>query len=166
MQSIEWRPVVGYEGFYEVSSDGQARRLPTATRGMRTLTLGLEGNYLNVSFHRKKMRVNRVVAEAFHGPANGLEACHNNGIPTDNRASNIRWGTRSENALDSVAHGTHNHARNTSCPKGHPFEAANTYVHPTRGYRKCRTCMRAHDANRESARRVVNGKRTRVPANI
>jgi hypothetical protein len=31
----------------------------------------------------------------------------------------------------------------THCPKGHPYDEANTYVTP-RGWRQCRTCNRAH----------------------
>ena len=30
----EWRPVVGYEGLYEVSSEGRVRSLAQATRGI------------------------------------------------------------------------------------------------------------------------------------
>lgn len=30
----------------------------------------------------------------------------------------------------------------TACPQGHPYDAENTYTHPTKGYRKCRACDR------------------------
>lgn len=31
----------------------------------------------------------------------------------------------------------------THCPKGHPYDEENTYLHP-RGYRACRACQREH----------------------
>ena len=55
-------------------------------------------------YHR---RICRLVLEAFVGPCpEGMEACHNNGDPADNRLENLRWDTRSANALDAVRHGT------------------------------------------------------------
>jgi len=32
---------------------------------------------------------------------------HNNGVPDDNRAENLRWATRKENHADIQKHGTH-----------------------------------------------------------
>lgn len=31
-------------------------------------------------------------------------------------------------------------ARKTHCPRGHPYDVANTYVHAKTGYRQCRIC--------------------------
>lgn len=41
------------------------------------------------------------------------------------------------------------HARKDRCKNGHPFDVANTYVHPVTGHRICRACR----ANRERMRR-------------
>ena len=63
--------------------------------------------YLATTIRGKQFLVHRLIAEAFHGPCPaGMECCHNNGIRHDNRESNLRWGTRSENFLDKRAHGT------------------------------------------------------------
>jgi DNA-binding XRE family transcriptional regulator len=35
-----------------------------------------------------------------------MEACHNNGVKTDNRLTNLRWDTPSSNQLDRQKHGT------------------------------------------------------------
>lgn len=52
--------------------------------------------------------VHRLVLETFVGLCpDGMEACHNNGIRTDNRLSNLRWDTKSSNQRDSIKHGTH-----------------------------------------------------------
>ena len=76
-----------------------------------------------------------------------MECCHNDGDFENNRLSNLRWGTKSENTLDSVKHGTHNNARKTRCPQGHEYTEENTYIvtrksGPRKGKkdRICRTC--------------------------
>ena len=51
--------------------------------------------------------VHRMVAEAFHGaPGPDQAVAHNNGRRDDNRASNLRWATQSENVADKKLHGT------------------------------------------------------------
>jgi hypothetical protein len=84
------------------------------------------------------------VAEAFHGPRPvGLEVRHLDGDSLNNAASNLRYGTRTENLLDAVEHGTHYNAKKTRCPQGHLYDETNTRVSTTTGERSCRTCARA-----------------------
>lgn len=55
-------------------------------------------------------RVSRLILETFVGPCpEGMECCHNNGNPEDNRLENLRWDTRSNNHLDKIKHGTMPH---------------------------------------------------------
>lgn len=90
---------------------------------------------------RRTPSVHILVAEAFHGPRpEGQEVRHLNGIKLDCRASNLQWGTQSENVLDRVRHGTHHNAIKTRCKRGHPFDQDNTYVLPGSGSRVCRAC--------------------------
>ena len=35
-------------------------------------------------------------------------------------------------------------ASKTTCPQGHPYTSANTYVDPASGWRQCRTCRSEH----------------------
>lgn len=70
------------------------------------------GGYLQVVLclgHGRKCtrRVARLVLATFVGgcPA-GLEACHNNGVRTDNRLSNLRYDTAKANHADRRRHGT------------------------------------------------------------
>ncbi|MFE0413620.1 HNH endonuclease signature motif containing protein [Streptomyces tendae] len=105
------------------------------------------GGYLIVGLYRagkeRRWRIHSLVAEVFYGPRPaGLDVCHNNGDRTDNRASNLRYGTRAENARDSVTHGTHRNARKTHCPAGHPLEGDNLVTRPGRNLRQCRACNR------------------------
>ncbi len=66
---------------------------------------------------RKMEYMHRVVALAFVGdPSPGQEVCHMDGNPSNCRADNLRWGSRSSNHMDKVQHGTHHKGeRNPSC---------------------------------------------------
>lgn len=51
--------------------------------------------------------VHRLVLEAFVGPCpNGMECCHEDGKPGNNRLNNLRWGTSLSNHDDRRRHGT------------------------------------------------------------
>ena len=150
----QWRPVVGYEGSYEVSDLGNVRSLDRLdSRGrrrrgkVRPLAVSPRGRLL-VGLCRDGIRataqVHHLVLEAFVGPRpDGLEACHWNDDPSDNRLTNLRWDTRSANAADSVRNGKHAMASRTHCPSGHPYTPENTYVYPA-GRRACFECRRAY----------------------
>lgn len=103
-KSIEhWKPVVEWEGVYEVSSLGRVRRVGQPPK---TPTLASNG-YLVVSLTYKTLAATRtihsLVLEAFEGPRPlGYEARHLNNISIDNRLENLKWGTPSENANDRL----------------------------------------------------------------
>jgi hypothetical protein len=118
----EWRPVVGYEGLYEVSDCGRVRgverivgyRLPGHTKRWRARVLRMTtrpNGYLVVSLRRngrsRSAMVHRLVLEAFVGqcPADH-QACHFPDLDkTNNRVTNLRWGTAADNAADRDIHG-------------------------------------------------------------
>jgi hypothetical protein len=55
------------------------------------------------------------VLEAFVGACpEGHECAHGNGVKDDNRVSNLRWATKSENATDKRVHGSSIGERNAS----------------------------------------------------
>jgi len=151
-----WKPVVGYEGRYEVSSLGRVKSLPRKDIRGRTIRGRMLAQITHPSGHIqvklsldgacKQGRVHRIVMLAFAGaqPA-GCEVCHNDGNPANNSLTNLRWGTRSENLYDRVRHGTHHMANRTHCPQQHPYSTANTYV-TSDGRRMCRECLRIRNA--------------------
>ncbi len=56
--------------------------------------------------HSKMGLIHRIVLEAFKGPCpEGMEACHNDGIPHHNRPENLRWDTHYNNMQDAKKHG-------------------------------------------------------------
>lgn len=144
-----WLPVVGYEGRYEISDHGRVRSLHGQGRLM-TLQVRKHGGHLSVLLKAKDKKpknitVHTLVMSAFSGPRpEGMEVCHNNGDPTDNRLENLRYGTASENHLDRVRHGVHHQTRKTHCTQGHPYSGANLYVVASEPrHRKCRICTQA-----------------------
>lgn len=104
-----WLPVPGFEDQYQVSDLGRVRSLRWATP--RVLRPG-PSNYghLSVVLGRGNTRmVHALVLLAFVGARpSGAECRHLDGNPANNRLDNLRWGTRTENILDAVRHGTWN----------------------------------------------------------
>jgi len=104
-----WRPIAGYEGFYEVSNYGRVRGVDRITshghrrKGkLRRLDLTKTGHQ-KVKLCRKGVEevllVHRVVLEAFVGPCpEGMVCCHGPNGVLDNSLGNLCWGTKSKNA--------------------------------------------------------------------
>lgn len=112
----QWRAITDWEGFYEVSNLGRVRsvdRIVPYGRSGRTkytgriLKPGTSTGYAVVTLVetgrgiREQYYVHDLVLETFVGakPA-GKEVCHGPKGPLDNAVSNLRYDTRSMNALD------------------------------------------------------------------
>ena len=115
-----WKPVIGYEGLYEVSSLGRVRsldRIDSNNHPLKGVILKpyiSNSGYLLVGLYKQQKRdrklLHRLVAEAFiPNPENKSEIDHINTIKTDNTVflnedgsvnyekTNLRWTTRKEN---------------------------------------------------------------------
>lgn len=113
----EWRPVIGFEGQYDVSNLGRVRSLPRRDNLGRRIrgrilrqarsTSGYWQVCLAYAGTVKYQQVHRMVLESFCGECpSGMEGCHGDGDRSNNRLSNLRWDTRSHNHQDKRAHGT------------------------------------------------------------
>lgn len=115
-----WKPVVGFEGLYEVSNLGRIKSLartgyrPIKERiriPQRTNKFGHLHVYLWKNRKKYQKSIHIVVLEAFIGPkppnCEGRHFPDRN--PANNRADNVLWGTRKENEADKLIHGTSNH---------------------------------------------------------
>lgn len=122
----EWLPVIGYEGYYEVSSWGRVRRLEMVVERKlkdRIIRQRVPGRIMGpapnpVSGHLcvhlckngkpKTHNLHVLVALAFLGPRpDKLQVCHNDGNPAHNWKTNLRYDTPIGNAADRHTHGTH-----------------------------------------------------------
>lgn len=154
LQGEIWRAAVGYPD-YEVSNLGRVRSLKFTYPRLLAATANRSG-YLRVCLwegNRSRHKfVHGLVCEAFLGPyPDGQEVRHLNDVKSDNRLTNLTYGTRSENIRDSVRNGTQPQVKKTHCPSGHPYDVANTYVSPE-GWRRCRACARQRESRRRDRR--------------
>lgn len=118
-----WKALPDYEGQYEVSDLGRVRSLDRMvsyqktekrvaftkfTKG-RLLKAGTMNRFGHVSVSigsRNSRCVHDLVLRTFVGPRPHKHDClHINGVGSDNRLVNLRYGTRRENNLDMCAHG-------------------------------------------------------------
>lgn len=157
-----WTAIPGFEGRYEVSSLGRVRsmgfysnnRYGTRTwRAGRVLkaTIVPHTGYRAVTLVDEQRqhsihRVHRLVLLAFIGPPppgkpNGL---HSDDNKLNNRLTNLRWGTHSDNNFDSVDNGSHAQARKQACDRGHLYVSCNVRNHSAAaGLRGCQSCHMA-----------------------
>ena len=117
MEAERWLPVPGYEGRYEVSDHGRVRSFVPARGRHIPHVLGRDSAlwaYPRVTLTAANGKVStrtihQLVLEAFVGPKPALghaaHTRHLDGDVTNNRASNLRWGTAKENMEDRERHG-------------------------------------------------------------
>lgn len=172
----QWRPVVGYEDHYEVSDQGRVRSLdrivqrrgcaPFTKQGKLLTPSPSKTGHMRVALTKdgnlKFQYVHRLVLAAFTGPCpDGMEACHWNDNPADNRLANLRWATRSGNMYDRTRNGIDNNGTKnaTHCQRGHEFNMDNTIVYKD-GHRACRKCKNAAERKRRAENRTEKTPRT------
>jgi hypothetical protein len=123
--SEEWKDIPEYEGQYQASSKGRVRSIKRKVAHLkisglrhvqeytgRVLKQGvLKSEYKIVVLSSPgkcwSVYVHRLVLLAFNGTRpEGLECCHNDGVRHHNDLHNLRYDTRSANALDKRKHNT------------------------------------------------------------
>lgn len=108
-----WKDIKNYKGLYQISDCGQIRkRKQYKNKEYRLLKPSYSKGYLIISLYKNNQRqtksIHRLLLETFVSfcPEN-MECRHLDGNRQNNKLSNLKWGTRSENVQDSIQHGTH-----------------------------------------------------------
>ena len=117
-----WKPIDGYEGYYEVSTLGNVRSLERQVKHYRGGTITLKSKMmkqtvdsygyccvnLSLDGKTKMTKVHRLVAEAYvDGKSEDKNlVCHKDGTRHNNLPDNLRWDTIYGNNSDRVVHGT------------------------------------------------------------
>ena len=105
-----WKPVLGYEGIYEVSDQGRVRNNRGLVLKDRFKT-PMKYRCVALSKNKKatEKKISTLVLESFISPRpHKMVVRYLNGNSQDDRLSNLIWGTQSENILDKITHGTNN----------------------------------------------------------
>lgn len=117
MEEEIWKDIVGYEGYYQVSSLGRVKALERVYKQRNGLTGrdnyrtypeqmmyvevdkdGYLKTRLSKDGKQKKFLIHRLVALTFiPNPENKPEVNHKSGVKDDNRVDNLEWMTTSEN---------------------------------------------------------------------
>lgn len=104
LQTEIWKPIPGYEGFYEASSIGRIRGVQWSPRLAAGIPIKprINKQYLVVCLSKEKVRkwiyVHQLIALAFLGPRpEGRQVNHKDGAKLNNRLSNLEYLTHKQN---------------------------------------------------------------------
>ncbi|MCB1288289.1 MAG: NUMOD4 motif-containing HNH endonuclease [Mycobacterium sp.] len=167
-----WAPLYSYGDEYLISTHGRVLSRPRVVMLSNGRPRTIPGRIIKLQQHsdgymvftacrdgiRKMVRVHQAVLKTFVGPApEGHIACHWDDDKTNNHLDNLRWGTYSDNARDTLRNGNNYEANKTHCKNGHEYRGENLYRLGSE--RRCRTCAR------EAQRRLRAAKRERQQHN-
>ncbi|AKJ72165.1 hypothetical protein GMA1_68 [Gordonia phage GMA1] len=162
-----WKAIPGLEGTHEVSSLGRVRSLDHVViskvgrvihRKSRIYKLTPSAyGYPMANLKRQKYLVHHLVLLAFVGPKEkGMGVLHRDDDKTNNRLSNLYYGSHSENMQDCVRNGHHTNAEKTHCRLGHEYSGSNVII-AKRGngkvFRQCRVCRKLAQHKYDAKRR-------------
>jgi len=168
-----WKQIPGYGGHYRASSLGRIKSLPRIVRKRHQHGKIMSQKYgeqilfpqkpdrdgyfhvhLSVDGVKINRTVHRLVLEAFTGPRpDGMESCHNNSNPTDNRPENLRWDTHANNNGDRLRRG------NYATGENHPMSKLSDRCVATiyRSGLSAKEIVLKYRISKTQAHRIING---------
>lgn len=121
MNKETWKEIPEYEGLYEVSDLGRVRSMDREVIGKSGSVRKHKGRILKQTINKRDGRLQLnlskdgkqykkhpyvLVAQAFIGERpKGYDVCHIDGDLTNNKLTNIRFDTRSQNRIDNYRYG-------------------------------------------------------------
>lgn len=100
---VTYKPVAGFPN-YRVGDDGSVESRKRLGWKRLKPSLNHKG-YERVTIGGRMVSVHKIVLMAFRGECpDGMETCHENGNPSDNRLINLRWDTKKANCRDRALH--------------------------------------------------------------
>lgn len=155
----EWKPVAGYEGFYDISNRGRVRSLdrivntktgPQRHKGKTLKPSPDSSGHLQVILYNAgnptRFAVHRLVAIAFLPKSEHEQVLHRDDEKFNNQVDNLYWGTPVDNMQDKILNGNNHETNKTQCRRGHLLIEPNLVRYQlTIGKRFCRSCAKAHD---------------------
>jgi len=173
MEHENWCDIPEYVGLYQASSEGRIRsldRIVTDSVGRKTLRKGTilkqginSNGYYRVSpcngGKARIKKVHRLVMAAFVGPCpDGCEVLHLNGIRTDNKLCNLRYGSKQCNLAFTIDHGTAPCGENDPLAKFTNAQAKEIRIAWATGGVTKASLAREYGVNPTTIARIINNK--------
>ncbi len=141
-----WKPVVGYEGLYEVSNLGRVRTFHPKENNAILRPYRMKNGYLQLCLYKGKISckkyVHRLVAEAFvENPDGKAQVNHIDENKENNASDNLTWTTSAEN----LAYGSRKEKQKTT------FEQNGKLLKTVDCYSKNGELLRTYKSIKEAA---------------
>lgn len=180
LEEVEiWKPVVGYEGIYEVSSKGSVRSLDRHVNGSISgsmkpvkgvnlnpcLINGYSRVVLTKNGEAKKFFVHRIVANSFiENPGNKKCVNHKDFDRSNNKVSNLEWCTNKENSEHASVNKRYkspgeNSIKNLDIPKCKRVKVVNVFTGEDLQFDSIKAFAEHIGASRSSVNHSIRRKR-------
>ncbi len=120
LQGVTWNPVPDFPGYF-ASKEGLVKSTLREKCKILKPIISHDGHhyvFLYKSGKQHKVWIHRAILSSFVGPCPPrYESRHLNGNPSDNKLSNLSWGTKLENMKDKQIHGTQPRGENHGSAK-------------------------------------------------